>query len=89
MRDILNRIKKLENHRDYRKSVIIFIYHGYFKDERVYLVQVQSLNFICKDKDIVNDLLEKVSFKYDIELIITDEWCDIPKLLEGAVYREW
>lgn len=89
MKEIKKRLKNLENNSVYRKSVVIFIYHGLYDNKLIYLVTVQNSKFICNTKEAVNSLLQKVSLKYDIEVIITDNWEDISENLKDCKYTIW
>ena len=60
MRDIKTRIKKLEDKPVNNRSYVIFVTHGEYNGEQVYLISAGKENFICRTKESAIDLLERI-----------------------------
>lgn len=89
MRDIKARIKKLEDKPVNNRSYIIFVHHGEYNEEQVYLIIAGKENFIYRTKESANDLLKRIVKNNEVDCIIKDDWEDIEELLRGKIYHEW
>jgi len=89
MRDIKTRIKKLEDKPVNNRSYVIFVTHGEYNGEQVYLISAGKENFICRTKESAIDLLERIVKNNEVDCTIKDDWEEIEELLKGKIYHEW
>ena len=89
MREIKTRIKKLENKPVNNRSYVIFVTHGEYNGEQLYLISAGKENLICRTKESANDLLKRIVKNNEVDCIIKDDWEEIEELLKGKIYHEW